>query len=253
MKLITLNTWGGIVYDPLLAFIKKQKEEIDIFCFQEVLFGNDPVVTAVHQGRVNLFSELQKCLPDFNAYIYLSPSDYFQDEFITFPEGQVIFVKKGLIVKEEGGFHCYKLLPANSDLGGKVTGNLKWLTIGDDDQEITIANLHGIWQEGVGKFDTSERITQSKIIKDFFSKKTGKKILCGDFNLNPTTKSISLLEEEMRNLVAEYKITCTRSEFYKKEEKFADYIFVSPNIEVQDFKVLQDSVSDHLPLYLQFK
>ena len=56
----------------------------------------------------------------------------------------------------------------------------------------------------------------------------------------------------MKNLIKEYKVTTTRSHFYTKEHKFADYILVSPEIEVKKFEVIQDVVSDHLPLMLEF-
>ena len=36
MKLITLNTWGGRVKDPLHNFLKSYSGDIDIFCLQEV-------------------------------------------------------------------------------------------------------------------------------------------------------------------------------------------------------------------------
>ena len=57
----------------------------------------------------------------------------------------------------------------------------------------------------------------------------------------------------MRNLIKEYGITSTRTSFYEKENKFADHAFVSSDIEVVDFKVLPDEVSDHAALYLEIK
>ncbi len=71
----------------------------------------------------------------------------------------------------------------------------------------------------------------------------------GDFNVLPETKSIQLLEAAgMRNLVREFGITSTRSPLYTKPEKYADYIFVSKDIEVASFEVLPDVVSDHMAL-----
>ena len=56
----------------------------------------------------------------------------------------------------------------------------------------------------------------------------------------------------MRNLIKEYRITSTRSHFYESDVRFADYVLVSPEIKVRDFRVLDDVVSDHLPLYVEF-
>jgi endonuclease/exonuclease/phosphatase family metal-dependent hydrolase len=64
-----------------------------------------------------------------------------------------------------------------------------------------------------------------------------------------------MIEKElgMRNLITEYGVTSTRTSLYTKtEERFADYIFVSKDIEVKDFKVLPDVVSDHAALLLEF-
>ena len=76
--------------------------------------------------------------------------------------------------------------------------------------------------------------------------------MCGDFNLLPNTQSLAILEEGMRNLIKEFGITSTRSELYTKSEKYADYILTSPDIAVHDFKVFSDTISDHLPLMVEF-
>ncbi len=79
-----------------------------------------------------------------------------------------------------------------------------------------------------------------------------RKILCGDFNLRPDTKSMSILERELKNLIKDYKITSTRSKLYTKEEKYADYILTSHDLKLINFKILDEVVSDHLPLLLEF-
>jgi len=79
-------------------------------------------------------------------------------------------------------------------------------------------------------------------------------VLCGDFNLLPDTESLKRLEGiGLRNLIKEYGITSTRTSFYDKPAKFADYALVSEGIEVKDFKILPDEVSDHSPMYLEFE
>ena len=61
-----------------------------------------------------------------------------------------------------------------------------------------------------------------------------------------------MLGNHWRNLITEFKVTSTRTSLYDKQEPYADYIFVSPNIEVNQFRVLPDEVSDHAALYLDF-
>ena len=97
-----------------------------------------------------------------------------------------------------------------------------------------------------------ELINQSKAISDFVLKQGGDIILCGDFNLLPDTESIAILEKfDLKNLIKEYDIKSTRTSLYKKPLQFADYVFVSKGINVLDFKVLPDEVSDHSPLFLK--
>lgn len=252
MKLITLNLWGGKVYHPLLQFIESYASDIDIFCFQEVLFGSEPRFTPINKARENIFQEILQLLKDFEPVKYISPSEHFAHESITFGVGQSIFLKRPMEIKDNGGFHCYDKMPENTEGGGKATGNLQWVDVSNGAEVFTIANLHGIWIKDTKKADCPARITQSKKIKNFLDSKNNKKILCGDFNLIPNGESMRILNQGMVNLVKEYNIQSTRSSYYKKDIKFADYVLVSPNIEVSDFAVLQDEVSDHLPLFLQF-
>ncbi len=254
MKLIVLNLQGGVVYEPLKELIKKVSSETDIFCFQEVMFGDKPDFTPRHKARINLYSELKALLPEFTSYENISISGHFQKEPIDFGAGQAIFVRKSIAVKNHGGLQCYDKVPELTNLGGRMTGNMQWIDLKIGGQQVIIGNLHGLWQKGTLKIDTPERFLQSDRIKKFFDSKNGKKIICGDFNIIPDGKSMEILEQGMVNLITKYNITSTRSSFYLKSSiKLADYILVSPDIKVVDFKVLPDEVSDHLPLYLEFE
>src|SRR5438270_3748045 len=73
---------------------------------------------------------------------------------------------------------------------------------------------------------------------------SGAKILCGDLNLLPTTQSLALLEQGMRNLVKAYGITSKRSRFYEGPERFADYVLVSKEVQIKEFHILDEEVSD---------
>jgi exonuclease III len=252
MKLITLNLWGGIVYEPLMEFIKKHSVDTDVFCFQEMIFGDTPGFTEQDKARINLFTEISTVLSEFHVSKRITKSDHFQRSPIDCGVGQTIFVRKNLVIKEEGGFYCYDTVPHNTDMGGKITGNLNWVLLEHEGEEILVANLHGLWQMKTSAQDTPERLIQSQKIKDFLNKRAGKKILCGDFNLVPDGKSVAILGEGMRNLVIEAGSPSTRSQFYTRNNKCSDYIIISPEIKVKEFQVLQDQISDHLPVYIEF-
>jgi endonuclease/exonuclease/phosphatase family metal-dependent hydrolase len=136
---------------------------------------------------------------------------------------------------------------------GRHARNVQFVETVHNGKKLNILNFHGLWN-GEGKRDSEDRILQSENIAGFLKTLSGDIVFCGDFNLLPDTQSIKIIEDAgMRNLVKEYGVTSTRSSFYTKPEKFADYVFVSSGIEVADFAVMQDEVSDHLPLCLEIR
>ncbi|KKP80893.1 MAG: hypothetical protein UR81_C0013G0019 [Candidatus Levybacteria bacterium GW2011_GWB1_35_5] len=136
--------------------------------------------------------------------------------------------------------------------------NFIYTVLEKNGKKFLVLNVHGFW-EPAAKIDNQKRFRQSQIILDFVQKYNLPKVVAGDFNLRITTKSLTMLDEKLRNLVKEYKVPTTRSLLYdskwrvESDDKYADYIFVSRDVQVLDFKVLQDQVSDHLPLYLEFE
>ena len=129
---------------------------------------------------------------------------------------------------------------------------LQWFEIKLNNKKLLIMNVH-LTHRPEGKKDSKKRVDQISTIINFMNTFDCPKILAGDFNLLPDTKCIEMLESYgLRNLIKKYDVRSTRTELYKKELRFADYIFVSPEIIVKDFKILQDIVSDHTPLCLDF-
>jgi len=256
MKLITLNLWGGKIYEPLIKFIATHSSDTDIFCFQDVLFGSRSEFSAIQQARINLSEEIQKVLPGFNMFRYSDPEESFVGGELLPPDvgcGQAIFVRRDIEVLENGGFRSH---PESSyHKGGDfVSGRCQWIKIRTDNPEkVTILNLHGLWKRDSNKKDIAERIEQSQKIKEFLKNHNSKKVVCGDFNIVNDGNAIDLLEDGLINLIKKYKVASTRSSHYPKEEKFADYILTSTSIKINDFKVLQDEISDHLPLLIDFK
>ncbi len=242
MKLMTLNIWGGHVRDPLLAFIEKH-QDVDVFCFQEV-YHNAPnkISNDDRENTLNIFSELHSLLPDFHAFFTPVVNNCY---------GIGMFVRKSFEALNEGNVIIHENLNYPG-FGPTHSRHLQWVELCFNKQKCSVLNVHGLWN-GKGKTDTSERLAQSQKIRTFVDSITGPKILCGDFNLRPDTESIKILEKGMMNLICAHNINSTRTSLYEKEEKFADYVFTCPKIVVNAFKVLEDEVSDHSPLLLDFK
>ncbi|MBI3626691.1 endonuclease/exonuclease/phosphatase family protein [Candidatus Uhrbacteria bacterium] len=262
MKLISLNTWGGKLFEELIQFIRDQSKDTDIFCFQEI-FNTSSAQTFFSSedndldSRVNLFHEITSALPNFKGFYAPAYSGLIHglkpDFDISY--GLATFIKQKIKIKEAGDVFVFKTRGEAMDPESVKPRNLQHITVETGNQKCTLLNFHGLWfGGGLGKGDFPERLTQSQNIKKFLDKTKGPKILCGDFNLWPETESLKMLETDgMTNLNKTHHITCTRSSHYKKEIKFADYMLVSPEIKVNSFQVLPEEVSDHLAMVLDFE
>lgn len=249
MRLITLATWGGRITEPLYSFVEKHSDS-DIFCFQELLKGGKGKTP---RGDVkDSYESISNVLANHKGYfIEYGKNGYFGEniENPDFQYGISCFVSKKLKSEFVKSFRlCDPDKKWNDYTGLIAVGSSLSIKV----EDYTIINIHGLWQESI-KTDTEAKIEQSQKIIDLAENVSGKKIICGDFNLLPDTKSIEMLNEKYRNLIKEYNITNTRSSLYKKENRFADYIFTSPEIKINDFRVLENEVSDHLPLFLDFE
>jgi endonuclease/exonuclease/phosphatase family metal-dependent hydrolase len=241
MKLITLNIWGGHVRDPLLEFIKTHCE-VDVFCFQEMYHNAPKKISDLDMAvSLNIFSEIQSLLPDHRGFFKPVVNGIY---------GNGMFIKRDIHILEEGEINIHDN-PVYHGIGPTHSRNLQWTKCQIDNKAYTIMNVHGLWN-GKGKTDAPERIVQSQKIKAFLDTINTPKILCGDLNLRPDTESIKIIEEGMRNLIQHFNIRSTRTSLYPKAEKFADYVFTSPEVNVNHFEVLKDEVSDHSPLLVDF-
>ena len=256
MKIISLNCWGGKLYEPLMAFIREQALTTDVFCFQEFVYG-ERAGTDVGGIRANLSVEVQAVLPDFELYRDPTPHGYpfcgeMPSEDVKF--GEAIFVRKSLKVTEHGELLTVPVEhPVRKDPLTLPTGRFQFVALDTDRGPLTVGNIHGIWQKE-GKDDTPERMIQSQFLIDFFAGRKGGKFLCGDFNLRPDNIAVTMIEEDggFVGLIRKFGVRTTRNAEYKNMEQFkdyiADYMFVSPDIEVQSFEVLPGIVSDHQAL-----
>jgi len=241
---VSLNIWGGKLEQELHDFIAKHAADTDIFCFQEVFDNAINAREVLGNIDINSYQTLCAILPEFKGYYAPSQDD---------DEGLAIFVKPTVAVNTIGDTFVYRYRNAMIDGDGTTMGrNIQFITLTENSHEYTIINFHGLWNGG-GKTDSPDRIEQSGSIRNFIdTQATGSVILIGDFNLGPSTESMTILEKGMRNLIKEYGITSTRSIHYEKSVKFADYAIVSNDLDVKHFEILPDVASDHLPLLLEF-
>jgi len=118
---------------------------------------------------------------------------------------------------------------------------------------LRVINYHGIWtQDKKGNEKTYEACNK---ILNFASEFDGSVIICGDFNLLPDTQSMKIFQSDFISLVDHFNIKSTRpssNELNGNGRNVVDYIFLDKKVKVNSFRVLNNDVSDHLPLVLDF-
>ena len=244
LKIISLNTWGGQV-DGILDFFRSN-QDVDIFCLQEVHNVNEEYIKNgkfEEQNKIDketwgdedfiLFKKIKDIFINHDGYFKATYKNHF---------GLSIFIKKDIYLLKEDSIVVLEKSNSNDK---KDFLSVQYCSFEINNQIINICNFHGL-STGKGKDDSEERIKQSQNIINFLKTLEGEIILCGDFNLLPDTESIKMIEDfGFKNLIKENNITSTRTSYYTKPLRFADYTFVSKDVEVKSFEIMKEEVSDH--------
>jgi endonuclease/exonuclease/phosphatase family metal-dependent hydrolase len=263
LSIIFLNTYNARYKEEFFDFLDANRP--DIFCFQEIYSGLEAAVTS-SGSLVDMYYQLRQRLgEEYFGYHYVRQEDWPNSTYQKHnPWGNAIFIKKNIQVHsylEE--FILGHRNSASSDRDNFSTTlpvGAQSVTIKVNEKTLSITNFHGYYAGlGVGKGDTPERLIQSENLLEHIKKLPGQKILGGDFNLDPNTKSMEILEKSnLKNLIKEYSIKGTRTQRYPEEKRsthpFADYVFVEECLRVNSFRVDTDFAgSDHAPLFLEIE
>lgn len=227
MKIVSLNTWHGKLLDDLRRFIKEQAKDTDVFCFQEM--------TPEDAQRI--------CMDILGPEFFLTFSFKLIDEH---QFAVCTFVRRQIKVMSH-----VSLYDGDGDAGAALV-----VELAGANGSIFVCSVHGLPEPG-SKLDTPERLHQSRDIIEYFASVPGPKIVMGDFNLMPQTGSVQMFKNAgYKNLIEDFAIKTTRNHyawdrFPDSEQLFADYTFVSPEVNVTGFRVLDDNVADHLAMQLR--
>lgn len=229
MKIFFLNAFEGKI-EGVKQFIQDQSIDTDIFCLQESFnFSQSKIFCKDWLTDYQFFSKNKQANQD--------------DEF-----SNSTFVSSKYLVADTKVIGLDDL-----DVGLGLYNQIQT----PNNQIINLGNIHGHARPG-DKQDNPSRLRQSQNILDSFKNLSGPKIIGGDFNLDITTKSVSMFEDNgYRNLIKEFNIPTTRNEIawdqYEIKQLYADYVFVSLDVKVTNFSVPNLLVSDHLPMILEIE
>lgn len=260
MKLVDLNISIKIDNnDKVIKFLKEN--ESDIITLQEVMRGVDKDVF----DRYNNSKTLKKELPQYK-YHFFGPVWVAKRH-----------IKNGIVTKDFGGLaeqgneviSKFPIIEANNIFYHKNYAEfvdvsnfrqtdhgraVEQVILQVNEKQLQLLNVHGIWNyEKKGDIRTDKQC-------EFLLKKALEKdiptILVGDFNLNPNSNSINILNQQFTNLIDLYNIKTTRptvKDGLDSGNSVDDYIFVDNRIKIKNFQVLKTDVSDHYPLLLEFE
>lgn len=228
MKLIFLNVWNATLRDPILHFLELHSQSTDVFCFQEA----DEEMRRLAAGPLSDFEPVVACKN-------VSETDAFL--LATYVRNGTNIVRSATILEND-----------------RSAGLGLYVQVAFGAGSAHVCNLHGVSRPG-DKLDNAVRLRQSKELCEFFDGKNGSRIIGGDFNLLPETRSIEIFEEAgYRDLINEFRIPTTRNRFawerYPHDRQFfCDYAFISAEVNLRGFAVPNVEVSDHLPLILEIE
>ncbi|HJY98411.1 MAG TPA: endonuclease/exonuclease/phosphatase family protein [Patescibacteria group bacterium] len=265
MKLISLNVAYFEPNNPkLISFL--QSESPDLACFQEV---TRDLIGEVDKKYVSKNS-IDKGTPNLN-YCFFGPTKVLGEVRLKdFHEKENFYFNAGGYLEMGNYTKCRdKILEAHNIF---LEGNFSYLSnqnswpgeqerailvtdiLTDDKKLLRVINYHGIWTRD--KQGNTKTLEACKKIVDYSTDFKGNVIICGDFNLYPDTPSMKVFQNKFVNLIDRFKIKATRplsNELSGNIRNVVDYIFVDSKIKVKDFNVIDNDVSDHLPLVLNFE
>lgn len=228
MRIEFLNVWGGRTGKVLRDYLEAEAKTTDIFCFQEA----DKDFPTIAEEVLRPGFELRK------AYKFVSKDDIFPQE---------VYVKKAVEIVSAG-----TVLEGVENVGLGVA-----MEVRNGVGRVNLVNVHGVSRPG-DKMDTEKRLEQSRGIIEQYQGIDGPVIIGGDFNLNETTESVAMFAKNgYRNLIEEFGIEATRNslawkKFPDNPQKHSNFVFVR-GVEVKNFEVIKNEVSDHLPVVLEIE
>jgi endonuclease/exonuclease/phosphatase family metal-dependent hydrolase len=248
IKILQWNIWFQEKVENILGLVKELNP--DILCLQEVTIGSK------FNNKKDVGKEIAKALK-FN-YNYSNAHKYIN------------ILEDGTKDSNYGGNAIFSRFP--------IIKNSNFPIINPEDKEdfsyerricnvseiklekekiITVATTHGSFNPYF--LENKEKLEEINNLVDFFKNKE-KLIFTGDLNASPNSKSIKLIEKQLKHCGPDYKKpTWTTKPFsfmgFKETElKWRlDYAFASKDIKVLNSKIIQTEYSDHLPILTEIE
>lgn len=200
LQMYSQNVWSGKVFGPLCERLTHLRDQVQLFCFQEVLASPDGVQphTTV---RTNLLAELQHCLPEHQPLFCNIQSGFDPAGPVRYAVdfGQAMFLHRSIGLQHHFTRFIFRTENALTAAASAVVGwglgrAIQVAVIRHEQETYVIGNVHGLWHAS-GKGDMPERLGQSRnLVAAMAAGSAEKKIIVGDLNVVPDRRSIQLIE-----------------------------------------------------------
>lgn len=222
-----------------------KRENADVLCLQEVV--------DLPGGHSFFFEDLEEIQKNGDyKHVYFTPS--YECNFMRrrMSWGNAILSRRPFTESRSLYTYLHKVddFDRLEDTDYNAGRALQHVVVEGDRGLVNILNHHG-YHISSHKNGDDETMRQCGLIADYAKKLEGLAVLCGDFNLIPDSPSLEQINAVLVNHVKEKGVISTRTPLTPKTEA-CDYIFTSPDIEVKNFQVLDDIVSDHKALTIEF-
>lgn len=264
MRILSLNAWAGRLHDEILPFLASV--DADVICLQEVsrtpdspadwLFYREPGLDLPQ--RASFFDEVAAILPGHDGTFLPTASGplYFEERAVPSLFGLGTFVRKTIPVTAHAADFVHGAFTTQGWGEHPRARNAHVLRLVDPATGIpvTIAQMHGL-RDLAGKGDTPAREAQAEALVRLIRwiwPPDERLVVCGDFNLLPDSSTFAILGQlGLVDLVTSRGHTDTRTSYYRKPGRYADYLLATPDIDVIAFDALAEpEVSDHRALLL---
>ena len=241
MKLMQLNAWGGRLEPQIAELVRTEKPDI-LFLQEAISFSGEGTGLFITIENIQELSELS-----FSAFAPVFSFNYMKS---TAKFGNCILSRFPI---QESTTVFTHLEHKDNFMWGEDSANIRNFVHAKIDIDGVACNVlthHGFWVPD-HKEGNPETLRQTELIANYCRDLQGPTVLTGDFNLVPESPSIKQIGDVLDNLTLKHGLKTTRNHLTHKTEA-CDYIFVNDTVKVTNFEALDDVVSDHQALVLEF-
>ena len=242
MKILQLNVWTGRIKGALLEFL--QNNDFDVICMQEAVWGGKQKELENFFATTDQLKEVSRLEYDTRSSNW-GMKIFSEDNIVE--QGNVILSKEEIIEERSEVVHNeYGIIKSVQDF----YEHAYTLQIAKLKNGITIVNHHGYWKPTPMGDETTVEVMRkvAKIVREL----DGPVVMCGDFNIIHEAPAMRELDF-LRDLTDEYNVDNTLSGLKFNGKVACDHILVNDLVDVKNFRVLEDLVSDHKALFVEIE